>query len=309
MVLGTLWKILLGFSFFAALSPLRCPQFTTRCSKLGAQKLTARQKGSRRFHNAQTTFQGDCGSMESEWMWRAESPVALQRTALGPINRASLNKQSLTCLPWIDMCAEATGGRTAQWLRLGLVDSTPSMNTTFKLQHTKASSAQPARSGEPLGEWTPHQAGCAGRVASAPVRSTDCSLHIFAQPWLHSGDLSGLLPSTATACTGTSITPTEWNISLAEVTDCQHSDPVPPEMQLNFQRGASNLPAGSRASGLHSWSATEPTTAVKDQLQLLNCQVSVYPGDRGLHPSKVHQSTEARSRHKTIPNRSRYLRG
>ena len=85
-----------------------------------------------------------------------------------------------------------------------------------QLQHTAVSSAQPVRSGVPLGEWTPHQAGCAGRVDSAPITTSACSLHSL-----------GPLISAATAGTVTPPAHTAWNTCLAKVTDYRHSDSVP----------------------------------------------------------------------------------
>ena len=140
MVLGNLWKILLGFSIFTVLSPLRCPQLYNKMQQIGSK--------------------GDYGSMESEWMWRAELPVALRRTPPRSTNKASHDKQSLICLPWIDLCAEATGGRTAQ--SLGLVDSTPNTNTIPRLQQTTASSARPVRSGKATGLVDSTPSGASG---------------------------------------------------------------------------------------------------------------------------------------------------
>ena len=146
-------------------------------------------------------------------MWRAELPVALRRTPPRSTNKASHDKQSLICLPWIDLCAEATGGRTAQ--SLGLVDSTPNTNTIPRLQQTTASSARPVRSGRPLGSWTPHPVG---RVASAPFRSSNCSLPHLVKSWLSSGDPPRPLLSTATACPENPPASIDWSTNPAKVT-------------------------------------------------------------------------------------------
>ena len=195
MVLDLLWIFLLGLNFFLVSGPLQCLQFTTRCNPLKAQQMTARQRSRRRCHDP-TTFQEDCGSMESESTWLAALPQNVQlnpRKLPKPDNQLSRAPLPSTFLPWTSWRADTPGGDRTQLL--GLVDSAPSMASS--LLPTTNRMILLGRIDRHMHEWSLFPVGGTGRVVSTPNRRVDQCSGRTNLPWLLPGPVLWTVPQEA----------------------------------------------------------------------------------------------------------------